>query len=98
MQVQGQFKMLAHNSSGVVMDIAAFKFSHSVVKDATALRAARAMSSSIGGDGGNVWARAEVEHTSGASLEYTLVLVSVAVPQMMSPPPCASHESKVSLH
>ena len=50
MQVQGKFKMQAHITSGVVMDIAAFKVSHSVGidKDATALRAARARSSSIG--------------------------------------------------
>jgi hypothetical protein len=34
------------------------------------------------GDGGNVWARAEGEHTYLAVLEYTLVLVSVAVPAM----------------
>ena len=40
--------MQAHHSSGVVMDIAAFKVSHSVDKDATALQAARARSSSIG--------------------------------------------------
>ena len=42
--------MQAHHSSGVVMDIAAFKVSHSVFfdMDATALRAARARSSSIG--------------------------------------------------
>ena len=32
------------------------------------------------GDGGFVWARAEGEHTKIAVLEYTLVLVSVAVP------------------
>ena len=40
----------AHPRSGVVMDIAAFKVSHSVGIDidATALRAARARSSSIG--------------------------------------------------
>ena len=49
MKVQGKFKMQAHIiSSGVVMDIAAFKVSHSVDIDATALRAARARSSSIG--------------------------------------------------
>jgi hypothetical protein len=47
MKVQGKFKMQAHRSSGVVMDIAAFKVSHSADKDATALRAARARSSSI---------------------------------------------------
>ena len=43
-------KMQAHRTSGVVMDIAAFKVSHSVGRDrdATALRAARARSSSIG--------------------------------------------------
>ena len=75
--------MQAHIYRGVVMDIAIFKVSHSVISDidATALRAARARSSSIHrGDGGNLWARAEDEHTSVASLEYTLVLVSVAVP------------------
>eukprot|EP00964_Phaeocystis_antarctica_P023624 scaffold13193_cov60-Phaeocystis_antarctica.AAC.2 len=43
-------KVQAHMRSGVVMDIAAFKVRHSVGidKDATALRAARARSSSIG--------------------------------------------------
>ena len=42
--------MQAHVRSRVVMDIAAFKISHSVGidKDATALRAVRARSSSIG--------------------------------------------------
>ena len=47
-------KVQAHIKSGVVMDIAAFKVSHSVVTDmdATALRIARARSSSIHrGDG-----------------------------------------------
>ena len=44
------------------------------------------------GDGGNLWARADGEHTSVASLEYTLVLVSVAVPAMESPPPCQPRE------
>ena len=49
MKVQGKLKMLAHiTTSGVVMDIAAFKVSHSVDIDATALRAARVRSSSIG--------------------------------------------------
>ena len=50
MNVQGKIKMQAHPSSGVVMDIAAFKVSHSVGidMDATALQAARARSSSIG--------------------------------------------------
>ena len=44
-----KFKMQAHISCGVVMDIAAFKVSHSVKIDidATALRAARARSVSI---------------------------------------------------
>ena len=51
---KGEFKMQAHRklcySSGVVMDVAAFKVSHSVVSDidATALPAARARSVSIG--------------------------------------------------
>ena len=65
MKVQGKFKMYAHRSCPVVMDTAAFKVSHSVGIDidATALRIARARSSSIGasahqwGDGGNVWAK-----------------------------------------
>ena len=50
MKVQGEFKMQAHKISGVVMDVAAFKVSHSVVSDidATALPAARARSVSIG--------------------------------------------------
>ena len=49
MKVQGKFKMQAH-ISGVVMDIAAFKVSHSVGCDidATALPVARARSVSIG--------------------------------------------------
>ena len=54
MKVQGEFKMQAHIISGVFMDIAAFKVSHSIGIDidATALRAARASSSSIHrGDG-----------------------------------------------
>ena len=50
MKVQRKFKMQAHISSRVVMDVAAFKVSHSVGTDidATTLRAARARSSSIG--------------------------------------------------
>jgi hypothetical protein len=48
MKVQGEFKMQAHRISSVVVDIAAFKVSHSVDTDATALRAARVRSKSIG--------------------------------------------------
>ena len=48
MKVHEKFKMQAHIKSTVVMDIAAFKVSHSVDIDAAALRDARAMSSSIG--------------------------------------------------
>ena len=44
----GRFKMQAHRRSGVVMDIAAFKVSHSADMDTTALQAARARSSSVG--------------------------------------------------
>ena len=54
MKVQGKFKVQAHITNKVVMDVAAFKVSHSTVIDidATALRAARARSSSIHrGDG-----------------------------------------------
>ena len=40
--------MQAHIKSTVVMDIAAFKVSHSIDIDAAALRAARARSKSIG--------------------------------------------------
>ena len=47
MKVQGKFKMQTHPISGVVMDIAAFKVSHAIDRDATGLRAARARSSSI---------------------------------------------------
>jgi hypothetical protein len=67
MKVQKQFKMQAHIRSGVVMDIAAFKVSHSVGTDidaTTALRAARARSSSIHrGDGGNVWEGSKCKHS-----------------------------------
>ena len=50
MKVQGKIKMQTHPISIVVMDIAAFKVSHSVGfdKDATALRATRVRSSCIG--------------------------------------------------
>ena len=56
MKVQGKFKMQADICRNVVMDIAAFKVSHSVDNDATALRATRARSSSSihRGNGGNV--------------------------------------------
>ena len=37
MHIQGKFKMQAHMPSGVVMDIAAFKVSHSGDTNATAL-------------------------------------------------------------
>jgi hypothetical protein len=48
MKVHGEFKMQAHLIISVVVDIAAFKVCHSVGidKDATALRAATARSSS----------------------------------------------------
>ena len=48
MKVEGKFKMQAHIISGVVMDVTAFKVSHSVDTDATALPVARARSVSIG--------------------------------------------------
>ena len=48
MKVQGKFKMQTHITSSVVMDVAAFKVSHSLDIDATALRAARARSKSTG--------------------------------------------------
>ena len=48
--MKGKFKTRAHIKSRVVIDIAVVKVSHSVLVDidATALRAARARSSSIG--------------------------------------------------
>jgi hypothetical protein len=51
MKVQGRITMQT-NLSGVVVDIAAFKVSHSVGMDpdATTLRATRARSSSVGRD------------------------------------------------
>ena len=48
MKVQGKFKMQAHITSVVVMDVAAFKVSHSCDIGAAALRAARVRSQSIG--------------------------------------------------
>ena len=53
MKVQGKFKLQAHIRSGVVMDVAAFKVSHSSVMDidATALRAARGEVKLHRGDG-----------------------------------------------
>ena len=42
--------------------------------------------------------KAESEHTSAALLEYTLVLVSVAVPPMQSPPPCKPKTEHVTFH
>ena len=72
--------MQAHSTSDVVMDIAAFKVSHSVDCDidatasmvTTLLRAARARSSSIGAmEEMYRHARAECEHTLVALIEYT---------------------------
>ena len=86
MQVRVKFKMQADIISGVVMDIAAFKISHSVGidKDATALRAARARSSSIGAMERYTWVRfagkltpchthshGNGQHTSGAMEEMS---------------------------
>ena len=50
MKVEGKFKMQAHSTNGVVMDIAAFKVSYSTVSDsdATTLQAEKARSASIG--------------------------------------------------
>ena len=71
-KVQGKFKMHAHPSSGVVMDIGVFKVSHSVGCDidTTALQAS--MQSVQWGDGGNVWEGSKCElpplhtaHTQG---------------------------------
>ena len=48
MNVQGKFKMEAHKTSGVVMDIAAFKVRNSDDIYATTLRSARTRSSFMG--------------------------------------------------
>ena len=60
--------MQAHITSGVVMDVAAFKVSYSGDNmDPAALRAARARSSSIHrGNGGNVTEGSKSEHTNAA--------------------------------
>ena len=55
MKVQGEFKMQANNTNGVVIDIAAFKVSHSVDIDASALPVARARSVSIGALDATPW-------------------------------------------
>ena len=47
MKVQGEFKMQAHSISGVVMDIAAFKVSHSVGSDKDATTVLRAEKSKV---------------------------------------------------
>jgi hypothetical protein len=47
MKVQGEFKMQAHISSEVVMDIAAFKVSHSVGSDKDATTVLRAEKSKV---------------------------------------------------
>ena len=54
MKVQGKFKMQAHISNGVVMDIAAVKVSHCVGsdRDATTLQAKKARSAFIGASAG----------------------------------------------
>jgi hypothetical protein len=73
--VQGKFKLQAHPSSGIVMDIAAFKVSHSDVNDieTTALRAARARSSSIRAmDESSAWESSRRRHTHSAVLSWIL--------------------------
>ena len=59
MKVQGKGRRQAHVISPVVIDIAAFKISHSVGSDidTTALRATRAMSSSMGAMERYTWVR-----------------------------------------
>jgi hypothetical protein len=61
MKVQGEFNMQAHSNSGVVVDVAAFKVSHSdgCDIDATTLRDARVRSSFIGA----------MEETSGQKVQ-----------------------------
>ena len=78
MKVHGEFKMQAHIISIVVVDIAAFKVCHSVGidKDATALRAARARSSST-----SIGAMEEFSRTVERAHIVTLIRVDVGVGQ-----------------
>eukprot|EP00964_Phaeocystis_antarctica_P079572 scaffold49583_cov71-Phaeocystis_antarctica.AAC.3 len=69
MKVQGEFKMQANIASGVVIDIAAFKVSHSVDIDASALPVARARSVSIGAmDESSAF---KVSHSAGCDIDPT---------------------------
>jgi hypothetical protein len=84
-QFKGQFKRAStHVACGVVMDIAAFKVSHSVGtdEDATALPAARARSSSIH----------RGKHTLSALLSWILQPSKLATPVTKTPPPCEPRE------
>ena len=90
--------MQAHITSSVVMDIAAFKVGHSVDKDATALRAARARSNCIGTMEDSIPEGSKSEHTENASFWYTFELISVAVPWMESPPPCKQKNKQVATY
>jgi hypothetical protein len=86
MKVQGEFKMQAHITSSVVVDIAAFEVSHSagIDSDATTLRAARARSSSIHrGNGGNVTegSKCELPPVNTAHTQGTQVLMPCPMPR-----------------
>ena len=100
-QFKGQFKgameessgqVQAHPRSGVVMDTAAFKVSHSVVsnKDATALRAVIARLSSIGAMDESSGKFKRCKHTEEATLSWILHPSKLATPVLLTkmPPPC----------
>ena len=80
--------MQAHITSGVFMDVAVLKVSHSVGidKDATALQAARARSSSIGAMERYTWVRAVSSiwcKTHPALPRHTAITVSIPVGRWM---------------
>ena len=79
MSGQGQ-KASTHPTSRVVMNIAAFKVSHSLDTNATALPAARARSASIGAMEEMSQKVQKSECTLDATFWYTFELISVASP------------------
>jgi len=104
MKVQGKFKMQAHICRSVVMDVAAFKVSHSVDTDATALRAARVRSKSIGAMDvtcvGSIRRKTHValpqyttnsEHTIGAMERYMRALGSIRRKTHVALPRCTAN-------
>jgi hypothetical protein len=101
MKVQGKIKMQTHPKSVVVMDIAAFKVSHSLDTDATALRAARVRSKSIGAMDELSWKVQNASAPQMRDLSIRWCWSASPCPRCEVPRPVprpGSRESKVSLH